>query len=53
MLKESYIYGENKALNTIFCFHTSQFIFFVTHSFQPKFMRMERVTDFYTVYRIA
>jgi hypothetical protein len=53
LLERSYIYEENKTLNTIFCFYACNSFPFVAHSFDHKFVRMQLVTDFYAVYRIA
>jgi hypothetical protein len=50
LLEESYIYGGNKTLNMIFfvSMHANLFSF-IAHSFHPKFVRLQRVTDFYAV----
>jgi hypothetical protein len=53
LLEGSYIYEENKTLNTIFCFYVYNSFPFIAHSFHRKFMRVQLVTDFYAVYRIA
>jgi hypothetical protein len=53
LLEESYIYEGNKTLNTIFCFYACNSFPFIAHSFYHKFVRMQLVTDFYAVYRIA
>jgi hypothetical protein len=50
LLKGSYIYEENKILNTIFACNLFSFI---AHSFHYKFVLMQLVTDFYAVYQIA
>jgi hypothetical protein len=53
LLDGSYIYEGNKTLNTIFCFYACNSFPFIAHSFNYKFVRMQLVTDFYAVYRIA
>jgi hypothetical protein len=53
LLEGSYIYEGNKTLNTIFCFYARNSFPFIAHSFHHKFVRMQLVTDFYAVYRIA
>ena len=53
LLEGSYIYEENKTLNAIFCFYACNSFPFIAHSFHHKFVRMQLVTDFYAVYRIA
>jgi hypothetical protein len=52
LLEGSYIYEENKTINTIFCFYACNSFPFIAHSFHHKFVR-KLVTDFYAVYRIA
>jgi hypothetical protein len=49
LLEGSYIYEENKTLNTIFCFYAYNSFPFIAHSFNHKFVRMQRVIDFYAV----
>jgi hypothetical protein len=49
----SYIYEANKTLNTIFCLYACNSFPFIAHSFHHKFVRMQLVTYFYTVCRIA
>jgi hypothetical protein len=53
LLEGSYIYEGNKILNIIFCFYACNSFSFIAHSFHHKFVRMQLVTDFYAVYRIA
>jgi hypothetical protein len=53
LLEGSYIYEGNKILNMIFLFLYMQFISFYCTFFHHKFMRMQLVTNFYAVYRIA
>jgi hypothetical protein len=53
VLEQFYIYGVNKALNTIFCYMHVNLFPFIVHFCHPNFMRMQQVTDFYVVYRIA
>jgi hypothetical protein len=53
LLEGSYIYEENKILNTIFCFYACNSFSFIAHYFHHKFVYMQLVTDFYAVYRIA
>jgi hypothetical protein len=53
LLEGSYIYEENKTLNTIFCFYACNSFPFIAHSFYHKFVGMQLVTDFYAAYRIA
>jgi hypothetical protein len=52
-LERSYIYEENKTLNVIFCFYACSSFPFIAYSFHHKLVRMQLVTDFYAVYRIA
>ena len=53
LLEGSYIYEGNKTLNMIFCFYACNLFPFIAHYFHHKFMRIQLVTDFYAVYRIA
>jgi hypothetical protein len=53
LLEGSYIYEGHKILNTIFYFYECNLFHFIAHSFHPKFVGMQLVTDFYAVYRIA
>jgi hypothetical protein len=53
LLEGSYIYERNKTLNTIFCFYACNSFPFIARSFHYKFVRIQLVTDFYAVYRIA
>jgi hypothetical protein len=50
LLEGSYIYEENKTLNTIFCFYACNSFPFIAHYFHHKFVRMQLVTYFYVVY---
>jgi hypothetical protein len=49
LLEVSYIYEGNKTLNMIFCFYACNSFSFIAHSFHHKFVRIQLVTDFYTV----
>jgi hypothetical protein len=53
LLEGSYIYEENKPLNAIFCFYVCSSFPFIAYSFHYKFVRMQLITYFYAVYRIA
>jgi hypothetical protein len=53
LLAGSYIYEGNKTLNAIFCFYEYNSFPFIAYSFHHKFVCMQLVTDFYTVYQNA
>jgi hypothetical protein len=49
LLERSYIYGGDKTLNTIFCFHDAKPFTFIVYFCHPNFVRMQQITDFYVV----
>jgi hypothetical protein len=56
LLEGSYVYEENKTLNTIFCFYACNSFAFIAYSFHHKFVCMQLVTysfHLHAVYRIA